>query len=49
MYLNTPEVDGYIECNSIEESNGNKYLTFASRDKNDEILIIYPRLNIQLR
>ena len=34
LYLITGEVDG---C--IEESNGNKYLTFASTDKNkkDEI------------
>ena len=28
------EVDGYIECSSTEENNGNEYLTFASTDKN---------------
>ena len=31
-------VDGYIECNSTEISNENKYLIFASTDKNKEVL-----------
>ena len=33
LYLITGEVDGYIE-----ENNGNKYLTFASADKNKKVL-----------
>ena len=33
LYLMIGEVDGYIE-----ESNGNKYLTFASTDKNKKVL-----------
>ena len=35
----TGEVDGYIE-----ENNGNKYLTFASTDKNKEVLEKYTKL-----
>ena len=34
MYLIIGKVDWFNECNSAEESNGNKYLTFASADKN---------------
>ena len=33
------EVDGYIE-----ENNGNKYLTFASTDKNKKVLEKYTKL-----
>ena len=33
LYLIILEVDG-----SIEENNGNKYLTFASTDKNKKML-----------
>ena len=33
LYLIISDVDGYIE-----ESNGNKYLTFSSVDKNKKIL-----------
>ena len=40
LYLIIGEVDGYIE----EESNGNKYLTFASTDKNKKTLEKYKRL-----
>ena len=39
LYLIIGEVDGYIE-----ESNGNKYLTFASPDKNREVLTKYTKL-----
>ena len=35
------ERDGYIE---EEESNGNKYLTFASSDKNKKVLEKYTKL-----
>ena len=38
LYLIIGEVDGYIECSSAEEKNGNKYLTFASTSKNKEAL-----------
>ena len=39
LYLITGEVDG-----SIEEKNGNKYLNFASTDKNKEVLEKYTEL-----
>ena len=35
-YLIIGEADGYVE-----EKNGNKYLTFASTDKNNEVLKKY--------
>ena len=38
LYLNIDHASGYIECNSVEEKNGNKYLIFASVDKNKEVL-----------
>ena len=39
LYLIIGEVDGYIE-----ENNGNKYLIFASTDKNKELLENYTEL-----
>ena len=36
LYLIIDDVDGYIE-----ENNGNKYLTFASTDKNQNLLEKY--------
>ena len=39
LYLVIAEVDGYIE-----ENNGNKYLTFASTDKNKKVLEKYAKL-----
>ena len=39
LYLIIGEVDEYIE-----ENNGNKYLTFASTDKNKKALEKYPKL-----
>ena len=36
FYLIIDEVDGYIECNSIEEKNGNKYLILDSSGKNQK-------------
>ena len=39
LYLIIGEVDGYIEKN-----NGNKYLTFASTDKNKKVLEKYTKL-----
>ena len=44
LHLIIDKIDGYIECNSIEEENGNKYLTLVSTDKNKEVLIKYPEL-----
>ena len=32
------KADGYIECNSVEEKNGSKYLPFDSTDENKEVL-----------
>ena len=43
-YLIFNNVKGYIECNSTEESNKNKYLIFASTDKNKEVLEKYTKL-----
>ena len=37
LYLIFNNVDGYIECSSTEESNEDKYLIFASRDKKKEV------------
>ena len=39
LYLIIGKADG-----SIEEKNGNKYLTFASIDKNKEVLKMYSEL-----
>ena len=39
VYLIIGEVDGYIEGN-----NGNKYLTFASTNKNKKLLKTYKKL-----
>ena len=39
LYLIVGDVDGYIE-----ENNGNKYLTFASTDKNKKVLEKYAKL-----
>ena len=41
LYLNIDRASWYIECNSIEEKNGNKYLSFDSVDKNKEVLKKY--------
>ena len=40
MYFVIGEVDGYIE-----EKNGNKFLIFASTDKNKEVLTKYTKLS----
>ena len=44
LYLIFNNVHGYTECNSTEESNENKYLIFASTDKNKEALKKYTKL-----
>ena len=33
LYLIFNNVDGYVECNSTEESNENKYMIFASTEQ----------------
>ena len=38
LHLIIGELDGYIECNSSEERNGNIYLTFLSTEKHKEVL-----------
>ena len=38
MYLDIAHASGYIECNSIEEKNGNKYLVLDDIDENKEVL-----------
>ena len=37
LYLIFNNVNTYIECNSIEESNEDKYLIFASTNKNKKV------------
>ena len=44
MYLISSKVDGHIECNSVEEKNGDKYLVFDSTDENKEVLKKYTEL-----
>ena len=44
LYLVFNNVDAYIECNSTEEKKENKYLIFASTDKNREALENYTEL-----
>ena len=44
LYLIIAEVDGYIE-----ENNGNKYLTFASTDKNKKVLEKYAKLSHEIK
>ena len=44
LYIILNNVDGYIECNSTEESNENKYLIFVSTSKNKEVLKKYTAL-----
>ena len=44
LYLIFNNVDGYIKCSSTIEVNENKYLIFASTDKNKEVLEKYKEL-----
>ena len=44
FYLVFKNADAYIECNSTEENNENKYLIFASTDKSKEALENYTEL-----
>ena len=44
LYLVFNNVDGYLECNSTEESSEHKYLVFASTDKNKEVFKKYTEL-----
>ena len=41
MYLDIAHASGYIECNSIEEKNGNKYLVLDDIYENKEVLKKY--------
>ena len=41
LYLDIAYASGYIECNSIEEKNGNKYLVLDDIDENKEVLKKY--------
>ena len=44
LYLIIGQVDGYLEYNSIEEKNGNRYLIFDSTNKDKEVLKKYAEL-----
>ena len=44
VYLIIDKAEGYMEYNSIGETNRNKYLTFASTEKNKEVLKKYREL-----
>ena len=41
MYLDIAHASGYIECNSIEEKNGNKYSVLDDIYENKEVLEKY--------
>ena len=41
LYLDIAHASGYIECNSIEEKNGNKYLVLDDIYENKEVLEKY--------
>ena len=41
LFLDIAHASGYIECNSIEEKNGNKYLGLDDIDENKEVLKKY--------
>ena len=41
LYLDIAHASGYIESNSIEEKNGNKYLVLDDIDENKEVLKKY--------
>ena len=41
LFLDIAHASGYIECNSIEEKNGNKYLVLDDIDENKEVLKKY--------
>ena len=41
LYLNIDHANGYIECNSVKEKNGNKCLILDSVDKNKEVFKKY--------
>ena len=43
-YLIIGEVNGFVKCSVTEQNNGNKYLTFASTDKNKKVLEKYTNL-----
>ena len=49
MYLIINKADGYTECNSIEKSNGNKYLVFASTDENKKVLKKHTELKDEIK
>ena len=44
LYLIFNNVDGYTEWNSTKESNEDKYLLFASTDKNKEVIEKYKKI-----
>ena len=44
LYLDIAHASGYIECNSIEEKNGNKYLVLDDIDENKEVLAKYKKV-----
>ena len=44
LYVTFNNVGGYIECSSIDESNGDKYLIFTSTNKNIKVLEKYTEL-----
>ena len=41
LYLLVDEINGFIECNSVEEKEGSKYLNISLTDSNSEVLKKY--------
>ena len=44
LFLDIAHASGYIECNSIEEKNGNKYLVLDDIYENKEVLEKYEKV-----
>ena len=44
LYLLVGEIDGFIECSSTEEKEGNKYLNIAFTDSNSEVIKKYAEI-----
>ena len=41
LYLMINRINGFVECNSTEKKNEDKYLNIANTDKNSEVLKKY--------
>ena len=44
LYLFVDEIDYFIECNSVEEKEGSKYLNISLADSNSKVLKKYAEI-----